>query len=109
MKHAASNLFAKIRVVEPLFWFVLGEMGGGGVTLARAGGGFVVVMGGVVGVLSIRCHCHFCYFGCRCFHLHHHRCCFRNQQGVGCWCRVVCARMEVVPMLLGALVLACKD
>ena len=110
VKHAASDLFAKIGVIEPSFWFVLGEMGGGGgVTLARARGVFVVVMGGVVGVLSIHCHCHFCYFGCRCFHLHHHRRHFRNQQGVSCWCRFVCARMGVVPVLLGALVLVCKD
>ena len=28
MKHAASNLFTKIGVVEPLFWFVLGGRGG---------------------------------------------------------------------------------
>jgi len=28
MKHAASNLFAKIGVVEPSFWFVLGGRGG---------------------------------------------------------------------------------
>ena len=31
VKHAASDLFAKIGVIEPSFWFVLGEMGGGGV------------------------------------------------------------------------------
>jgi hypothetical protein len=53
MKLAASDLFAKLGVVEPSFWFILGGRGGAMWPWLVCGGVFVAVMGGVVGVLSI--------------------------------------------------------